>query len=97
MVLDFALMSLLLVLAHVLRSWSAFLQRIYLPSAMLAGFIALIGSNQNLDLIPFQETSSGNFSLDAYPSFLVALLFATLFRGAYGAPCGSAPLTEPDS
>jgi len=82
MVLDFALMSLLLVLAHVLRSWSAFLQRIYLPSAMLAGFIGLAGSSQNLGLIPFQETSSGTLSLDAYPSFLVALLFGTLFMGA---------------
>ncbi len=82
MVLDFALMSLLLILAHVLRSWSAFLQRIYLPSAMLAGFIGLIGSTRNLGLIPFQETSSGNLALDAYPSFLVALLFGTLFMGA---------------
>jgi ESS family glutamate:Na+ symporter len=82
MVLDFALMSLLLIVAHVLRSWSAFLQRIYLPSAILAGFIGLVGSNQNLGLIPFQETSSGNLALAAYPTFLVALLFGTLFMGA---------------
>jgi len=81
MVLDLALISLLPVRAHLLRSWSVQLQRIYLPSAILAGFIALIGGPQFLGMVPFQPAPDGTLALTAYPSFLVAILFATLFMG----------------
>jgi ESS family glutamate:Na+ symporter len=82
MVLDFALMSVLLVAAHLLRSRVRLLQDLYLPSALIAGLLAFVGGHQVLDVIPFQVTDAGESAMTRYPSVLVVLLFATLFLGA---------------
>ena len=90
MVLDFGLMSILLVAAHLMRSRVRLLQDLYLPSAMIAGLLAFLGGRQVLDVIPFsvrtppgdQLPRSGESALAGYPSVLVVLLFATLFLGA---------------
>src|SRR5262245_4878082 len=90
MVLDFGLMSILLVAAHLMRSRVRLLQDLYLPSAMIAGLLAFLGGRQVLDVIPFsvvttsgdQIPRSGESALAGYPSVLVVLLFATLFLGA---------------
>jgi ESS family glutamate:Na+ symporter len=82
MVLDFGLMSVLLVVAHLLRSRVRVLQDLYLPSAMIAGVLAFVGGPQVLDVLPFQRTESGGSAIAGYPAVLVVVLFATLFMGA---------------
>src|SRR6516225_5974466 len=82
MVLDFGLMSVLLVLAHLLRSRVRFLQDLYLPSAVFAGLVGFVGGRQVLDVLPFQRTDAGELAMAGYPSVLVVVLFATLFLGA---------------
>src|SRR6516162_1188897 len=82
MVLDFGLMSVLLVVAHLVRSRVRLLQDLYLPSALIAGLLAFVGGRQVLDVIPFQAADDGESAMARYPSVLVVLLFATLFLGA---------------
>jgi ESS family glutamate:Na+ symporter len=82
MVLDFGLMSVLLVASHLVRSRVRLLQYLYLPSAMIAGLLAFVGGRQVLDVIPFQAAEGGESAMVRYPSVLVVLLFATLFMGA---------------
>jgi ESS family glutamate:Na+ symporter len=75
-------MSLLLVVAHLVRSRVRLLQDLYLPSALIAGLLAFVGGRQVLDVIPFQAADDGESAMARYPSVLVVLLFATLFLGA---------------
>ena len=41
MLMDFGLMSVLLIIAHLIRSKLKILQYIYMPSSLIAGFLAL--------------------------------------------------------
>ena len=56
---DFAIMSILLFIAHILRSKLGFLQKIYIPSSIIAGFIALFGGWQFLRIFPFAMENKG--------------------------------------
>src|SRR5690349_21127926 len=75
MILDYALISLLLVAAHLLRSRVRLLQDLLLPAPLLAGFLALAAGKQGLDLLPFQEAKSGTPAMASYPAELVAIIF----------------------
>jgi hypothetical protein len=68
MVLDFGLMSVLLVVAHLLRARIRLLQDLYLPSAMIAGVLGFIGGRQVLNLLPFEQTEKGEAAIVGYPS-----------------------------
>ncbi len=81
MLLDYCLISILLLLGHLLRSQSRLLQRIYLPTPIIAGLLGLFGGEQFLAILPFHHQADGALALAAYPSVLVSLLFATLFMG----------------
>ena len=85
MFLDFGLMSLLLVGAHLLRSRVRLLQNLYVPAAVLAGLLGLLGGRQVLAVLPFQRDPAGAELLATYPPMLVAMLFGTLFLGHRGA------------
>lgn len=74
-VMDFALMSILLFIAQILRAKVRIIQKLYLPSSLIAGFLGLFLGNQFLDIIPF----SGKISTYAY--LLVVILFSTLAFG----------------
>ena len=78
---DFAIISILLVIAHLLRSRIRFLQSLLIPAPILAGFLGLAGGPQLLDLLPFSLTADGKTAMDRYPYELIAILFATLFLG----------------
>lgn len=78
---DFGIISILLLLAHLLRSRFKFLQNAYVPSSIIAGFLGLLGGSQFLDILPFALDENNMQNIESYPGFLVVLLFATLFLG----------------
>ena len=75
MVIDFALMSVLLFIAQILRARVKLIQNFYLPSSLLAGVAGLLLGPQFANIIPFTSQAS------SYPYLLVVVLFATLFLG----------------
>ena len=81
MLMDFGIMSMLLIFAHLLRSKLKILQYIYMPSSLIAGFIALFCGWQFLDILPFAVKENGTPYISSYPYLLVVLLFAGLFLG----------------
>lgn len=81
MFLDFAIISGLLVVAHLLRTWVRLFQTLFLPTPILAGLIGLAAGPEGLDFLPFARDESGVPVMTRYPGELVVLLFATLFMG----------------
>lgn len=75
---DFAMAAALLFVAKVLRCKLRFIQRAYIPAALLAGFLGLFLGPQFLDVLPF-SSEIGN-----YPSILIAVLFGSMFVGTRG-------------
>lgn len=74
-IMDFAFMSLLLVLAQFLRGKITFLQNFYIPSSVVAGLIGLLCGPQGLDIIPWSD------KIGSYAYLLVCILFAGLYLG----------------
>lgn len=75
---DFAIAAALLFAAKVLRCKLRFIQRAYIPAALLAGFLGLFLGPQFLNVLPFSG-EIGN-----YPSILIAVLFGSMFVGTRG-------------
>jgi len=82
MLLDFAIISALLVAAHLVRSRIQPLQALLLPTSVLAGLLALAGGQQGAQILPFSETARGESAMAGYPKELIAVLFATLYLGS---------------
>jgi glutamate:Na+ symporter, ESS family len=84
--LDFGIVSILLVAAHLIRASFGILQRLYIPSPIIAGVLGLLLSPQVTNRLqirsPFAVDGDGQLLLSGYPNFLVALLFGSLFLGA---------------
>lgn len=81
MLMDFGIMSIILFVAHIIRSKVKLLQYLYIPTSLIAGFIALFGGWQFLDIFAFTMRDSGTPYMTSYPYLLVVVLFATLFLG----------------
>ena len=81
MLMDFGIMSIILFISHLIRSKVKLFQIIYMPSSLIAGFIALFLGWQFLDILPFAVNDKGNPYMSSYPYLLVVVLFATLFLG----------------
>ncbi len=75
LMLDFAFMSLLLVIAQFLRAKVKFLQTFYIPASVLAGILGLILGPQVLNVIPW----SGKIGSYAY--LLICIIFGGLYLG----------------
>jgi ESS family glutamate:Na+ symporter len=75
MLMDFALMSVLLFIAQIMRAKIKLVQNLFLPSSLIAGFLALFLGKQFLKILPFTDNAS------SYPYMLVVVLFASLFIG----------------
>lgn len=75
MLMDFALMSVLLFIAQIMRAKIKIIQNLYIPSSILAGFMGILFSKQFLGWVPFSAQMS------SYAYLLVVVLFATLFIG----------------
>jgi len=83
-IMDFGLISVLLIVGHLLRSRIRLLQNCFVPTSVIAGFLGLLGGWQCLDWLPFSIDKSTEKALPfmlAYPGLLVVPLFATLFMG----------------
>lgn len=72
---DFALAAMLLFVGKVIRAKCRPIQKLYVPSALIAGFLGLFLGEQFLGILPF-STEIAN-----YPSILIAVLFGTMFLG----------------
>ena len=72
---DFCMMSALLFVAKIIRAKVGFIQRLYIPSALIAGFLGLIFEPCGLGWVPF-SSEFGN-----YAGILIAVLFGSLFLG----------------
>ena len=81
MLIDFCIISGLLVIAHLLRAGIPWLSRFLIPSSMIAGLIGLALGPGGYDLLPFSRGEDGNTLLGTYPGILIVLLFATLLMG----------------
>lgn len=75
LMLDFAFMSLLLIIAQFLRAKIKFLQKFYIPASVLAGMMGLLLGPQVLNIIPW----SGKIGSYAY--LLICIVFAGLYIG----------------
>ncbi len=72
---DIAWMSALLLFAKVIRSKIRFVQKLYIPSALIAGFMGLFAGKQFLNIIPFSNEISN------YAGILIAFVFGSMFIG----------------
>ncbi len=73
----FAILSLLLVCGKLLRMRCTFLQRLYLPSSVIGGFLGLLLVNLFRPSIPPGWIACAQ----KIPGFLISVIFATLFLG----------------
>lgn len=71
------ILLIVLVLARVIKRGSKFLQKFFIPSALIGGFGALLLSQQLLGWIPEQITDQWSI----YPKLLINIVFAGLFLG----------------
>lgn len=71
-VLDFGLMSALILAGQLLRAKVKFLQELFIPASLLAGIIGLICGPYGLGIIPFSE------GFGSYSGALIVLVFAAL-------------------
>lgn len=72
---DFAIMSGLLLVGALIRSKVKFIQNLYIPASLIAGFLGLFLGKQFLNVLPFSD------SISEYPGILIALVFGSLFLG----------------
>jgi ESS family glutamate:Na+ symporter len=84
LLMDFALISVLLFVAQIIRARVQWVQKLYVPAAMLAGFMGLflgksflghLSADAATFAIPFSDAISG------YPYMLIVALFGSLFLG----------------
>ncbi len=73
----FAVLSFLLVCGKLLRLYVPFLQRLYLPSSVIGGFIGLALISCFREHIPPEWIACAQ----KFPGFLINVIFATLFLG----------------
>ena len=78
LLMDFAIMSILLFTAQYLRAKVRLIQKLLLPSSLIAGFMGLFLGPQFLNVLPFTK------NISSYAYLLVVFLFASLFIGNEG-------------
>lgn len=78
LLMDFAIMSILLFIAQYLRAKVRLIQKLLLPSSLIAGFMGLFLGPQFLNVLPFTK------NISSYAYLLVVFLFASLFIGNEG-------------
>lgn len=72
---DVCIMSLLIFIAKIIRTKVKIFQNLYIPTALIAGFLGIIGGPFGLGILPFSSQAS------SYSGILIAVLFATMYLG----------------
>lgn len=72
---DLCFMSVLLFIGKIMRAKIKFLQRLYVPAALIAGLLGLFCGKFFLNIIPFSS------EISSYSGILIVVLFATMFLG----------------
>ena len=72
---DICLMSFLIFIAKIIRTKIKLFQRLYIPTALIAGFLGVLGGPFGLNILPFSSQAS------SYSGILIAVLFATMYLG----------------
>ena len=84
---DFCIISALLLVAKIIRSRVKFIQKLYIPSSLLAGILGLIGGKYFLNVLPFST------EISSYSSILIGRkgknldalqLLANIYAGRLG-------------
>ena len=78
LLIDFGLISGILVVVQLLRSRVRLIQSSRLPTAVLAGLVGLVGGRYALDFLPFSLRADGTPYLEVYPVYLIAVIFASI-------------------
>lgn len=73
---DVACMSVLLLIAKIIRSKVKFIQKLYIPTALIAGFLGLILGKQFANILPFSS------EIGSYAGILIAFVFGSMFIGS---------------
>lgn len=73
--LDFCIMSALLLVSHVIRTRAKLFQNLYIPAPLIAGFLGLFLGHQFLNVLPFSDAISD------YAGVLISVVFGTMFLG----------------
>ncbi|WP_440895620.1 sodium/glutamate symporter [Amphibacillus sp. Q70] len=76
LMIDVSIISGLLLIGIILRAKLKWIQSLFLPASMLAGFIGLAFGPSGLGLLPFSEQFS------SYPTLLIAIIFGAIPIGA---------------
>lgn len=75
LLVDFGFISLLLLAGKLIRAKVKLVQRLFIPSSIMAGLLGLALGPAGAGIIPFSDQISN------YPTVLIALVFAALFLG----------------
>ena len=73
--IDFCIISALIFISKIIRIKFKFIQKLYIPSALIAGFLGLFLGKQFLNVLPFSN------QIGSYSSILITVLFACMFLG----------------
>lgn len=73
---DLCIMSTLLFIGKVIRAKVRFVQKLYIPSALIAGFLGLFLGKQFLNILPFSN------EISSYSGILIVVLFGSMFLGS---------------
>ncbi|WP_034261700.1 sodium/glutamate symporter [Bacillus sp. J33] len=76
LMVDISIISGLLLAGTILRAKIKWIQSLFLPASMLAGFIGLALGPSGADILPFSD------QLSSYPGLLIAVIFASIPIGA---------------
>ncbi|NBJ70100.1 MULTISPECIES: sodium/glutamate symporter [Clostridia] len=76
LMIDLSIISGLLLVGTILRAKIKWIQALFLPASMLAGFLGLAFGPSGFGILPFSD------QLSAYPSLLIAVIFAAIPIGA---------------
>src|SRR6187401_2274280 len=85
MLTDFAIISILLVVAQIVRARVSWFGKWLVPSSIIAYLLGLIGGPQILGILPFTEVRDAagavQLQISQYPGILITFVFATLLMG----------------
>lgn len=68
--IDFAVASFFIMVGQLIRAKVGFIQKLFVPASMIAGFIALALGSEGLNILPFSN------SISSYSGVLIIIVFA---------------------